>query len=225
MLGRDRIVRQLKEDATLIAHGLARSRLAHGLRIPPAAGPPTYLFIGRLLGDKGVREFVEAARIVKAAIPEARFQLMGDVDDGNRTAIGRGELGGWVDEGIVDYLGHRDDVRPHVRDATAVVLPSYREGLPRTLLEGAALARPLVASDVPGNREIAIDGVTGLLCQARDAPSLADAMLRMAALSPERRGEMGMAARQLVERKYSERVVVESYLEALQQIMTRQGAR
>ena len=192
---------------------------------PPAAGPPTYLFIGRLLGDKGVREFVEAARIVRVAIPEARFQLLGDVDDGNRTAIGRGELGGWVDEGIVDYLGHRDDVRSHVRDATAVVLPSYREGLPRTLLEGAALARPLVASDVPGNREIAIDGVTGLLCQARDAPSLADTMLRMAALSPERRAEMGMAARQLVERKYSERVVVESYLEALQQIMTRQGAR
>ena len=190
----------------------------------PAAGPPTFLFIGRLLGDKGVREFAEAARLLKDKLPGARFQLLGDIDDGNRSAIRREELAGWIEQGIVEYLGHCDDVRPFVREATAVVLPSYREGLPRTLLEGAALARPLVATDVPGNREIAIDGVTGLLCAARSASSLADTMHRMAKLSPEGRAALGEAARERVERIFSEKVVIQSYLDALQQLTESQGA-
>lgn len=190
----------------------------------PAAGPPIFLFIGRLLGDKGVREFAEAARLLKDKLPGARFQLLGDIDDGNRSAIGREELEGWIEQGIVEYLGHCDDVRPFVREATAVVLPSYREGLPRTLLEGAALARPLVATDVPGNREIAIDGVTGLLCAARNASSLADTMHRMAKLSPKRRAALGMAARERVERNFSEKIVIQSYLDALQQLTECQGA-
>ena len=187
-------------------------------------GPPTFLFIGRLLGDKGVREFAEAARLLKSEMPGARFQLLGAIDDGNRSAVACDELTRWVEQGVVEYLGQRDDVRPFIREATAVVLPSYREGLPRTLLEGAALARPLVATDVPGNREVAIDGVTGLLCDARSASSLAEAMRRMAEMSPERRVAMGKAGRKRVESHFSEKVVIQSYVDALQQLIRCPGA-
>ena len=187
-------------------------------------GAPTFLLIARLLGDKGVREFAEAARMLKSELPGARFQLLGPIDDGNRTAIQREEIERWSDEGVVEYLGASDDVRPFVRDANAIVLPSYREGLPRTLLEGAAMARPLVATDVPGCREIAIDGVTGLLCAPRSASSLASAMRRMAALPADRREAMGRAGRELVERKFSETRVIQIYLDALQQVCGAKGA-
>ena len=186
--------------------------------VPLRDGPPVFLLIARLLGDKGVREFAEAARILKGELSSARFQLLGPIDSGNRTAIGRDELSKWVDQGIVEYLGESDDVRPFVSDATAIVLPSYREGLPRTLLEGAALARPLIATDVPGCREIAIDGVTGLLCAARSATSLADAMRRMAGMTYQERAAMGQAARQRVEGHFSEKIVIQSYLDALGQL-------
>ena len=142
------------------------------------------LFVGRLLGDKGVREFVEAANIVRQSNPNARFQLLGAVAAENRTAITRAELEGWVRRGTVEYLGTLDDVRPALAQANAVVLPSYREGLPRSLLEASAMARPLIATDVPGNRTLVEDGYNGLLCDVRSAPSLADAMSRFLALAP-----------------------------------------
>jgi glycosyltransferase involved in cell wall biosynthesis len=181
----------------------------------PRAGPPTFLLIGRLLGDKGVREFVEAARILRSELPAARFQLLGPIDEGNRTAIPRTELDAWVGEGTVEYLGTADDVRPVIAAATAVVLPSYREGLPRSLLEAAAMARPLIAADVPGCREVVRDGENGLLCEVRSAASLAAAMKRMAALCASERAAMGAAGRRVVEERFSEAAVIEAYLEAL----------
>ena len=98
-------------------------------------------------------------------MPDACFQLLGPIDEGNRTAIARAELDGWVAQGLVEYLGETDDVRPYMAAASAVVLPSYREGLPRSLLEAAAMARPLIATDVPGCREVVEDGVNGYLCE------------------------------------------------------------
>ena len=134
---------------------------------PQPSGPATFLLIARLLGDKGVREFAAAARSLRAQIPDACFQLLGPIDEGNRTAIARAELDGWIAQGLVDYLGETNDVRPYVAAASAVVLPSYREGLPRTLLEAAAMARPLIATDVPGCREVVEDGVNGFLCRVQ----------------------------------------------------------
>jgi len=194
---------------------------------PPAElpdGPPTFLLIARLLGDKGVREFVEAAGSLREEMPRARFQLLGPVDAHNRTSISRAELDAWVAQGSVEYLGATDDVRPFVADATAVVLPSYREGLPRSLLEGAAMARPLIATDVPGCRELVEDGVNGFLCAARDSRSLAEAMRRFILLSPEGRLRMGMAARSMVEEHYSEALVVRAYLDALEELAPRLGS-
>ena len=182
---------------------------------PPPAGPPVFLLIGRMLGDKGVREFAEAARLLRVELPDARFQLLGPIDEGNRTAISPAELDAWVRAGTVEYLGTAEDVRPFIEAATAVVLPSYREGLPRSLLEAAAMARPLIAADVPGCREVVHDGETGLLCEVRDSASLAAAMKRMAELPDSERLAMGDAARRMVEERFSEAAVIHAYLDAL----------
>lgn len=189
----------------------------------PAVGPPRFLFIGRLLGDKGVREFVEAARLIKTEQPNWQFQLLGSLDEENRSGIGTPELGQWVEQGIVEHLGHADDVRPHIAAATAVVLPSYREGLPRSLLEAAAMGRPLVASDVPGNRQLIAHGVNGLLCEARNAQSLAEAIVQIGTMDVNQRSRMGLASRELVERSYSEELVIQAYLDALAQLAPAAG--
>jgi glycosyltransferase involved in cell wall biosynthesis len=173
------------------------------------------LFIGRLLRDKGVVEFVEAARSLRADNPDARFQLLGAVDEGNRTAIHQAEVDSWVAEGAVEALGTTDDVRPFIAAASAVVLPSYREGLPRSLLEAAAMARPLIASDVPGCRDVVQDGVNGYLCAVRDARSLAEAMGRLLNLPPAQQLAMGEAGRRRVQERFSEALVVRAYLDVL----------
>ncbi len=185
---------------------------------PLPDGPPAFLLIARLLGDKGVREFVDAARQLRHEVPGARFQLLGPLDEGNRTSIRSDELDSWASEGAIEYLGETDDVRPFIDRATAVVLPSYREGLPRSLLEAGAMARPLVASDVPGCREVVIDGETGFLCRTRDSGSLAEAMKKLSDLSAEERQALGEAARRHVEKKFSETVVIDAYLAELGKI-------
>lgn len=183
--------------------------------VPPAIGLTTFLFIGRLLGDKGVWEYVQAARIVRTDIPGVRFQLLGPVDEDNRSAVTQSEVNRWVAEGTIEYLGATEDVRPYIERATAVVLPSYREGLPRSLLEAAAMARPLIATDVPGCRELVEPGVNGYLCAARDSNSLAKAMKTMIKTSSDERALMGAASRRMAEQSYSETVVISAYLDAL----------
>jgi glycosyltransferase involved in cell wall biosynthesis len=183
--------------------------------VPPATDLTTFLFIGRLLGDKGVWEYVQAARIVRRDIPGVRFQLLGPVDEGNRSAVTQSEVDRWVAEGTIEYLGATEDVRPYIERATAVVLPSYREGLPRSLLEAAAMARPLIATDVPGCRELVEPGVNGFLCAARDSNSLAKAMKTMMKASADERALMGAASRRMVEQGYSQTVVISAYLDAL----------
>ncbi|MFL6738927.1 MAG: glycosyltransferase family 4 protein [Sphingomicrobium sp.] len=196
--------------------------LDHFSPVPSSKGI-LFLFVGRLLGDKGVREFVEAAKILRAGHPDWRFQLLGSLDADNRTAIDRAELDQWVAGGIVEHIGHVEDVRPFIAAATAVVLPSYREGLPRSLLEAAAMARPLIAADVPGSRQIVRHGVNGLLCTARDATALAQAMEELATMDSGVRNAMGRAGRSLVEREFGEARVTRGYLDALAQLPSSYG--
>lgn len=185
---------------------------------PAPGGPPAFLFIGRLLRDKGVAEFIAAARLLRRELPEARFQLLGPIDDANRTAVDPDELQLWISEGVVEHLGTTDDVRPFIAAATAVVLPSYREGLPRSLLEAGAMERPLIATDVPGCREVVEDGINGLLCKVRDPQSLAAAMRRIAGMPAAELAAMGAAARQRVQDRFSEAVVVGIYLDVLRKV-------
>ncbi|MGZ2411615.1 glycosyltransferase involved in cell wall biosynthesis [Sphingomonas sp. F9_3S_D5_B_2] len=190
---------------------------------PLPLGPVRFLFIGRLLVDKGVREFVEAARVLRAGGSDARFQLLGALDEGNRTAISRAELDSWVAAGAVEYLGEAEDVRPFIADSHVVVLPSYREGLPRSLLEGAAMGRPLIAADVPGCRDVVERGVNGFLCEARNAASLAEAMRKMLGLTTEQRAALGHAARERVQAKFNLSGVIAEYLRAIADVAPRRS--
>ena len=180
-----------------------------------AGGGFAFLLVGRLLWDKGVGEYVEAARLVRGSFPEARFRLLGFLEVANRTAVPRSAVDSWVAEGLIDYLGESDDVRSALADADCVVLPSYREGLPRSLLEAAAMAKPLIATDVPGCRQVVEKGVNGLLCAARDPRSLAEAMLAMLRMPRDERLRLGAAGRAMVESRYDERIAVRAYLDAI----------
>jgi glycosyltransferase involved in cell wall biosynthesis len=186
--------------------------------MPAPDVPPIFLMIARLLRDKGVMEFVEAARQIKTRHPKARFQLLGAVGSENRSAIDRPMLEGWVSEGVVEYLGTTPDVRPAIAAASCVVLPSYREGAPRTLIEAAAMARPVIATDVPGCRAVVDKGVSGFLCAARSADGLSAAIECFLAVSPDAQSEMGMAGRTKMAREYDQVLVVDAYRAALAQI-------
>ena len=183
--------------------------------MPSADAPPVFLMIARLLRDKGVIEFVEAARQIKARHPETCFQLLGATGSENRSAIDNATVEAWVAEGVVEYLGTINDVRPAIAAASCVVLPSYREGAPRTLIEAAAMARPLIATDVPGCRAVVDTDVSGFLCEVRNSDSLAMAMGRFLALSPSARAAMGQAGRAKMEREFDQALVVAAYREAL----------
>jgi glycosyltransferase involved in cell wall biosynthesis len=197
-------------------------------RFQPAAARATsedgtfrFLLVARLLWDKGVGEFVEAARQVRLQAPHARFQILGFLDVENRTAVSRDTVEAWVAEGVVEYLGTADDVRPYLAAADCVVLPSYREGTPRTLLEAAAMAKPLIATDVPGCREVVDDGRNGYLCPARDADGLAGCMIRMLNGDPSVSSQMGREGRRKMEENFDERIVIRRYLKALAELFAR----
>lgn len=182
---------------------------------PPAEAPPVFLLIARLLRDKGVHEFVEAAGLVKQVHPEVRFQLLGAVDALNRTAIDRVTVADWEQSGAVEYLGTCEDVREHIALANCVVLPSYREGAPRTLIEAAAMARPLIATDVPGCRSVVENGVNGFLCEVRSGESLAQACLCFLALKREQQAALGKAGRTMMEREFCETRIIAAYRQSI----------
>jgi len=185
----------------------------------PGNDAPVFLLIARLLWDKGVGEFVEAARRVKTRNPRTRFRLLGALGVANRTAISRDQVASWVQEGVVEYLGETDDVRPFIEAADCVVLPSYREGTPRTLLEAAAMGRPVITTDSVGCREVVENGVNGYLCQVKDAGDLADKMERFLALPLDALADMGRKGREKMEREFDERLVIDRYLAVIGEIL------
>ena len=188
--------------------------------MPCVGEPPTFLMIARLLRDKGVLEFIDAARQVKATHPDARFQLLGAVDSANRSAIDAATVQRWVAEDVVEYLGTTSDVRPAIAAASCVVLPSYREGAPRTLIEAAAMARPVIATDVPGCRAVVDRDLSGFLCEVRSAKSLAATMNQFIAFSPESSAAMGQAGRAKMEREYDHAYIVQAYREAISSLLS-----
>lgn len=181
---------------------------------PLPQGDVSFLLIARLLRDKGIREYVEAARQVRARFPRTSFHLVGRLDDGNPAAISAHELREWENEGIVRYLGRLDDVRPALAAASVYVLPSYREGTPRTVLEAMAMGRPIVTTDAPGCRETVQPGVNGYLVPVRDTDALARAMARLVE-APELLAAMGRESRRIAEEKYDVHKVNRVILQAM----------
>ncbi|MHA7887777.1 glycosyltransferase family 4 protein [Roseicyclus sp.] len=218
--------RDLFLERGLVSKGQARLLPGSGIdlqRFAPAPYPESgngtvFLMIARLLRDKGVIEYVEAARRVRAHHPAARFQLLGAASAENRTAIDRETVRQWEEEGVISYLGTVDDVRPVIAAAHCVVLPSYREGAPRTLIEAAAMARPVIATDVPGCRAVVEAGKTGFLCEVRSAESLASACERFLDLDRTGQAGLGQSGRARMERDYDQRIVVDAYRSAIKDL-------
>jgi glycosyltransferase involved in cell wall biosynthesis len=183
--------------------------------MPEPGGDVVVTMVSRMLRDKGVGELVEAARQLRDGVHRLRVQLVGPSDPENPAAIPEITLRNWEREGVVQWLGQRDDVAELWARSHIAVLPSYREGLPKALLEAAACGRPMVATDVPGCREIVIDGETGLLVPARDSASLAQALARLAADAALRK-HMGDAARRRVVDHFSQERVAAETLELYQ---------
>lgn len=221
---RTRVIVQNEDDRELFAsEGLARPadiRLVRGSGVDPTgyivsdvpAGPPVVVLPARILRDKGIVEFVEAARALKERGHTARFVLVGDPDDLNPASITQGEIAAWVREGAIEHWGWRpqSEMPAILAQSSIVCLPSYREGLPKALLEAAAAARAIVTTDVPGCREIVRPGVNGWLVPPRNSAELA-AALDEALRDPARCQAYGRAGRAMVEREFSlDRVIAET---------------
>ena len=175
----------------------------------------TFLVISRLIIDKGIVEYVEAARKLKAEGINARFQLLGAMDPEHRRGIRPQKIREWVDERTVEYLGTTDDVHAYIEKADCIVLPSYREGTPRSLLEAASSGKPIVTTDVAGCRHVVQNGFNGLLCQARSADDLADKMRQMAMSDEDTLLKYGKNGRQKIEQEFDERLVINTYLNSI----------
>lgn len=189
-------------------------------------GPFVFLLVARMLRDKGIGEYVEAARRIRAERPDVEFRLLGFLGVDNPSAVGRAEMDAWVEEGVVVYRGVSDDVAAEYAAADCVVLPSYyREGVPRSLLEAASMAKPIITTDAIGCRDTIDDGVSGWLCVPRDVESLVDRMRRMLALSADARAAMGAAGREKMCRSFDERIVLARYAAGLDAIVAARPAR
>jgi len=176
-----------------------------------------FLFIGRLLYDKGVNEMMAAATIILRRNKHARFTIIGNIDKDNPAALDTLVFRRWLrDNPAVQHVTHTDDIRSHLAGADVVVLPSYREGLPRVMLEGLAMAKPLITTDVPGCRETVIDGLNGFLIEVKDVDSLVSAMQKMINLDSSKRAEMGNKGRKLALQHFDEKSIVRLYLEEVQ---------
>jgi glycosyltransferase involved in cell wall biosynthesis len=174
--------------------------------------PHQFLLIARLLADKGIREYVQAARQIKQQHPQCRFVLAGALGVQNQTAIDAQELAQWQAEGVIDYAGEVADVRPLIAASDCVVLPSYREGMPRVLIEAMAIATPVIATRVAGCEDCVQHGINGLLCEVRSVNALADAMLGFLQMPAQAKQQLGENGRRIAEDRFDEQRVHEAYL-------------
>jgi glycosyltransferase involved in cell wall biosynthesis len=180
-------------------------------RVEPQ-GMPVVLFPGRFLKDKGIVEFVESARIINNDGVKARFILAGDLYEGNPSSISARELQSWIDEGVVECWGWSGQMQNIYPLANIVCLPSYREGLSRTLIEACACGRAVVTTDVPGCRDVVKHGENGLLVPPKDPGALAKAILELIRF-PETRRQMAMAGRKIAERDFSTEKIIRETLD------------
>ncbi len=178
-----------------------------------------FLLIARVLWDKGIGEYIEAVKIIKQKYDNVEFLLLGTIGVDNPTAISKEKILEWEKEKIIKYLGTTDNIKEKIAYADCIVLPSYREGTPRTLLEAAAMEKPIVTTNVPGCKEVVDDGVNGFLCNVKDYIDLADKMEKILKLSEEERKTMGKKGREKVIKEFDEKIVIKKYIKAIKEIL------
>lgn len=188
--------------------------------LPESVDVPVVTVVARLLVDKGVVEFVDASRVLKSRGIDVRMCLVGDIDEGNRTSVTKSQLTDWVSQGLVEVWGFRKDIDQVYAESNIACLPSYREGLPKALIEAAACGRAVVTTDVPGCRDAIEDKVTGFLVPVRDAEALADAIQDLIE-NPDKRKSMGKAGRELAEREFAIEKVVDAHLNIYDELLSK----
>lgn len=179
----------------------------------------TFTFIGRLLYDKGIIEFIEAAKLTKEKYPKIKFEVIGEFDADNPSNIDRDHLVNWMDGGVIEYKGFVRDIRPLLKDSNCVVLPSYREGMPRTLLEGMSMGKAIITTDAPGCRETVVDNKNGFLVPVKDANALAEAFEKFINLSVEERKTMGESGRKLAEEIFDDKLIAQEITNIINPIL------
>lgn len=190
--------------------------------LPESSEGIRFLLVARLLWDKGVGVYADAARKVRKTFPNARFQLLGPLDLDSMSGISRAQLDEWINEDLVDYLGATEDVIPFLQAAHCIVLPSYYgEGTPRSLLEGGAIGRPIITTDMPGCRDVVVEHNSGFLVAPRDVDKLAVACEAFIRLNTEAQVAMGAAIRRHIAHNYNEEIVIDAYIEILKDLSNR----
>ena len=176
-----------------------------------------FLMIARLIKDKGIEEYIDAIRLIRQSenAPSCTFKILGSLYLSNPTAISQEELDGWIEEGLIEYLGHSDNVQDEIAKVDCVVLPSYREGLSRVLLEASSMEKPIITTNVPGCRDVVDDTINGYLVEIKNSKELAEAIKKMVALSPSDLAGMGKAGREKVISQFSQTKVIEKYFSLL----------
>ena len=227
-----RVIFQNIDDLNELTH-LTELNKIHSVIIPGAgvnvkdfsftdlpSSPPIVMMASRLLKDKGVYEFIEAARIVKQKNKKVRFVLVGTPDPENPSSISFNEINKWIKLNYVEYWGQKEDMQYTISQSTIVVLPSYREGLPKILIEAASCGRPVITTNVPGCRDAILEMKTGLLVEKYNEKDLADEILYLTG-NIMRCKEMGKAGRRLVEKKFSEKLIVEQHMDVYERLLTK----
>lgn len=178
-----------------------------------------FLYIGRLLYDKGIREFVQAAEVVRSKYENVEFNILGFFDCNNPAGVTEAEFNKWQRSGLINYLGSKDDVRSVILEHSCVVLPSYREGMSTVLQESAALGRPLIATDIPGCKELIEHNRTGYLCRPKDFEDLADKMVKFLTIGAVSRRQMGSLGREKIIRECNDEIVLGLYLAKVRELL------
>ncbi len=178
-----------------------------------------FSFVGRFLYDKGIKEFVEAAQIVKKKHPKTQFWLIGSIDKENPSAVDASELQSWIDKGIVIYKGQAEDVRPFIADSDCIVCPSYREAIARVIQEGMAMEKAVITTDVAGCREAVEEGKNGYTVKAKDVKNLADAMFRIAEMPYTDLIKFGKYGRRKVEREFNDQLIARQFYQIINEVL------
>ena len=200
----------IADEKSIVLPGSGVNLVHHIYQEYPTDGVLKFLFIARLLKDKGTDEYFEMAKAIKAKCPQAEFQILGWIEGAYQQ-----QLDELVKEGTIKYLGATSDIRPYLSDVHCTVMPSYHEGMSNVNLESAANGRPVITTDVPGCRETIEDGKTGYLVQVRSSKSLIEGVEKFIALPYSEKLKMGQEARKFVERKFDRQIIVDAYLKAI----------
>ena len=177
-----------------------------------------FLFIGRLIKEKGIYEFLNTAQEIKKNNRNCEFIILGNIDGNNKSNVSIDLVNSLHNKNVINYLGEKDDIRPIIEKIDVVVLPSYREGVSHSLLEACSMGRPIISTNIPGNEEILIENYNGFFCEPKNVSSLINVINKFLKLSYEKKMNMGSNARSLIEKKFDEKIVIEKYNDIVEKI-------